>query len=86
MITIHLSLFAILIASTVAALPGSENRRNARLARRTSGRASKPLVPTESLQPGVSGSSDVDYSSNWAGCVISEPAVRFPTASLLARR
>ncbi|KAF7973074.1 hypothetical protein HWV62_16264 [Athelia sp. TMB] len=67
-------LSSLLLASAAFALPGSKERRDARVSRRTSGRSSQPRLPASGLTPEVSGSSNVEYSSNWAGAVLSEAA------------
>lgn len=66
-----------MLASAALAVPSSNDRLAARLERRREGRQSQPLkvVDPSSLVPLTTNTSHVEYSSNWAGCVLNDPAV-----------
>ena len=63
-------LSSLLLASVALASPTS--RLAARLAHRRENRQSQPLNRVDASLGGNS----IVYSSNWAGCVLNEPAVR----------
>ncbi|KAF7973077.1 hypothetical protein HWV62_16270 [Athelia sp. TMB] len=74
MVAAH-ALTTLLLASVAFALPSNRERRDNRLARRANGRSSQPKIPaTGGLTPGVTNSTNVSYSTNWAGAVLSESA------------
>jgi len=64
----------VLLAASALAAPrlSSRDRFERRLSRRAAGRQSQPRLPATGIAPEVSNSSNVEYSSNWAGAVISE--------------
>jgi len=63
----------VLLATTALALPSSRDRFERRLARRAAGHQSNPRLPAISdNRVAASNVSHVQYSSNWAGGVISE--------------
>lgn len=60
-----------LLAGVVSAAPRSRGGLDQRLARRSGGRSSRPIQRIESL--GQGNDTDVSYSSNWSGAVITSP-------------
>ncbi|KAI0033822.1 peptidase A4 family-domain-containing protein [Vararia minispora EC-137] len=66
------SLFSVVLLATLAfAAPSSRERFERRIARRALGRNSQPRLPADGLDT-LTNVSHVQYSSNWAGAVISE--------------
>ncbi|KAF7981803.1 hypothetical protein HWV62_31907 [Athelia sp. TMB] len=67
------ALTTLLLASVAIAVPAANVRRDARISRRASGRSSQPKIPASGgLTPSITNQTNVDYSSNWSGAVITK--------------
>ena len=80
-------LVRVVLAASAIAIPTSKERFAARMARRANGTATSPHVTSfdastprrskYSSGPKATNTTHIQYSSNWAGVVLSEAAVRF---------
>lgn len=66
---------ATLLAGTAIAAPSSRERFARRLERRAASRGSQPKIVSDGIAALSTNNSHVDYSSNWAGAVISKTSV-----------
>lgn len=74
-IAMKFALATALLAGSAIAAPSSRERFARRLERRALSRGSQPKIPSSGLAALTTNETNVDYSSNWAGAVISKTSV-----------